>query len=189
LFVRDPAKERSLAVVACGAGPAREVDVLVDLAQGRGWGVRVIATPSALPFLDVRRLESATNIEVRSEQQWQEPTRGRQLPDVDAVIIAPATFNTINKLAAGICDSYALTLINEALGHGTPVVAVPFVNSEFAGRRPFGQSIALLREDGVRVIFGSDDDWQPHAPGTGDERLPVFPWSRALAEAEAAARR
>jgi len=179
--------ERALAVVACGAGPAREVNILVALAQRQGWGVRVIATPSALPFLDVRRLETSTNISVRSEQLWQEPTRGRQLPDVDAVIIAPATFNTINKLAAGINDSYALNVVNEALGRGTPVVAVPFVNSDFAGLRPFGQSIALLREDGIRVIFGTEHDWPPFAPGTGDERLADFPWSRALAQAEAAA--
>jgi phosphopantothenoylcysteine synthetase/decarboxylase len=184
--VRDPAKERALAVVACGAGPARHVNILVELAQRSGWGVRVIATPSAVPFLDIRRLESATNISVRSEQQWAEPTRGRQLPDVDSVIIAPATFNTINKLAAGISDSYALTVVNDALGHGTPVVAVPFVNSDLAGRRPFRRSIELLREDGVRVIFGEEDDWSPHLPGSGGERLSAFPWSRALTEAEGA---
>jgi phosphopantothenoylcysteine synthetase/decarboxylase len=108
------------------------------------------------------------------------------LPDVDSVIIAPATFNTINKLAAGISDSYALTVVNDALGHGAPVVAVPFVNSDLAGRRPFRRSIELLREDGVRVIFGEEDDWSPYLPGTGDERLSAFPWSRALTEAEGA---
>jgi phosphopantothenoylcysteine synthetase/decarboxylase len=186
--VRDPAKERALAVVVCGAGPAREVDLLVKLAQQRGWGVRVIATPSAIPFLDVRRLETATNIEVRSEQQWQEPTRGRQLPEVDAVIIAPATFNTVNKLAAGISDSYALTVVNDAMGQGTSVVAVPFVNSDLARRRPFGQSITLLREEGVRVIFGAEDGWEPHLPGSGGERVHEFPWSLALEETESAVR-
>lgn len=180
----DPAKERALAIVACGAGPARDVHLLVDLAQRRGWGVRVIATPSAIAFLDVRRLEGATNISVRSEQQWEEPTRGHQLPDIDAVIIAPATFNTVNKLAAGISDSYALTVVNEALGRGISVVAVPFVNSDLARRPTFGRSVARLREEGVRVIFGAADDWQPHAPGTDGDRLGDFPWSRALTEAE-----
>jgi phosphopantothenoylcysteine synthetase/decarboxylase len=181
--VTDPARERALAVVACGAGPAREIDILVDLAQQRGWGVRVIATPSAVPFLDVRRLESATNIAVLSEQQWEEPTRGSQLPDIDSLIIAPATFNAINKLAAGISDSYALTVVNQAIGRGISVVAVPFLNSNLARRRPFGLSVAQLREEGVRVIFGADDDWEPHAPGTGGDRLRDFPWSRALSEA------
>lgn len=181
--MRDPAKERALAVVVCGAGPAREVNVLVELAQRDGWGVRVIATPSAIPFLDVRRLESATNIEVRSEQQWQEPTRGRQLPDVEALIIAPVTFNTMNKLAAGISDSYALTVVHEAIGQGIVVVAVPFVNADLARLRPFGQSVALLRQDGVRVIYGAEDDWEPHPAGTGHERMADFPWARALAAA------
>jgi phosphopantothenoylcysteine synthetase/decarboxylase len=178
--VGGPVQERALAVVACGAGPAVEVLTLVELAQRDGWGVRVIATPSAVAFLDLRRLESATNISVLSEQVWQEPTRGRQLPEVDSVIVAPATFNTINKLAAGISDTYALTVVNEAIGRGSRVVVVPFVNADLARRPVFGRSIQALRDEGARVIFGPADDWEPHAPGTGATRLHQFPWSRAI---------
>jgi phosphopantothenoylcysteine synthetase/decarboxylase len=38
------------------------------------------------------------------------------LPRADAVAIAPATFNTINKWVAGISDTFALGLLNEAIG-------------------------------------------------------------------------
>ena len=44
---------RVLYMIVCGAGPAGEVGRLVELAQDRGWTVQIIATPSALAFIDV----------------------------------------------------------------------------------------------------------------------------------------
>ena len=35
------------------------------------------------------------------------------------------------------------------------------------------------------VVAGEEYDWQPHAPGTGDQRAKQFPWARALAELNA----
>jgi flavoprotein len=35
-------------------------------------------------------------------------------------VVAPATFNTINKWAQGISDTLALGLLNEATGLGLP---------------------------------------------------------------------
>jgi phosphopantothenoylcysteine synthetase/decarboxylase len=83
-----------LTVIACGAGPASEVGRLVELAQERGWTVQVIATPAALGFLDVPALEAQTGSPVRS--QYRAPGEPRSRP-ADAIIVAPATYNTINK--------------------------------------------------------------------------------------------
>jgi hypothetical protein len=49
---------RVLYVIVCGAGPAGEVGRLVELAHDRGWTVQIIATPSALAFIDVPKLEA-----------------------------------------------------------------------------------------------------------------------------------
>jgi hypothetical protein len=51
------------------------------------------------------------------------------LPEPDAIIVAPATFNTINKWAAGIADTLALGLLCEATGKGLPVVVLPYLGS------------------------------------------------------------
>ena len=62
------------------------------------------------------------------------------LPSADAMIVVPATFSTINKWAAGISDTLALGLINEAIGMSIPIVAVPHVNAPLArhpGPTPF----------------------------------------------------
>jgi hypothetical protein len=55
-----------LCVVLCGAGPAAEVGTLIDLAHTDGWSVLVVATRSALPFLDVAALEARTGRPVHS---------------------------------------------------------------------------------------------------------------------------
>jgi glycerol dehydrogenase-like iron-containing ADH family enzyme len=97
----------------------------------------------------------------------------------DAVIIAPATYNTINKLAWGINDTYALNVATEAIGRGTPTAVLPFVNTALAARHPFQRALEALRDEGVHVLHGPDQ-WMPHPPGTGDSRLDAFPWRTAL---------
>lgn len=90
-------------VVACGAPPAREVGVLVGLAQERTWDVCVLTTPQGRMFVDVATLDEQTGYPVRSE--YKHPDQPDVLPAPDAVIVAPATTNTVNKWAAGISDT------------------------------------------------------------------------------------
>ncbi|WP_390624231.1 flavoprotein [Fodinicola feengrottensis] len=106
---------------------------------------------------------------------------GRPAPD--AIIVAPASYNTINKLAHGTADTYALDLLSENLGRGTLIVILPFVNSALAARRPFRRALQELRAEGVRILFGPGD-WEPHSPGSGSARFDSFPWSLALREVQ-----
>ncbi|MEV8441898.1 flavoprotein [Actinosynnema sp. NPDC051121] len=95
--------ERVLYLMICGAGPASRVDVGIKLAQDAGWSVHCIATPAAVEhFLDLDELHQLTGHAVRTGYQGQGQ---RPLPSADAVIVAPATYNTINKWAAGIADT------------------------------------------------------------------------------------
>lgn len=139
-----------LCVVVCGAGPAPQVGRLITLATEAGWSVRVAATPSAASFVDISALEAQTGRPVMTE--FRSPTQPRTTGTDDAVIVAPATFNTINKLAAGICDTYALGVVSEAIGAGVPVVILPFVSSALAARLPFRTAVAQLRQEGVIVL-------------------------------------
>lgn len=169
-----------LSVIVCGAGPASDVGKLVKLAQQRGWRVQLIATPAALAFLDVAALEALAGSAVRSS--YRSPDEPRSLK-ADAVIVAPATYNTINKCAQGISDTYALGLLAEAISLPIPVVVLPFLNTALADRRPFQRSVGRLRDEGVRVLLGPGEI-EPHPPGTGGQQLDTFPWQLALDEAE-----
>jgi phosphopantothenoylcysteine synthetase/decarboxylase len=170
-----------LRVMVSGGGPAGDVIRLVETAVGRGWTVDVTATQNALEFMDVAEVARASGKPVRTTYKFA-PDGTRISPRADALILAPATFNTINKLALGIADTYALSSIAEVIGRGVPTVVVPAVNSALASRRPFRHALAELRAEGVRVLFGPEDDWVPGPPGTG---MPgPFPWVRALDLAE-----
>ncbi|MER6943871.1 flavoprotein [Nonomuraea sp. NPDC000554] len=167
-----------LYIIVCAAGPAHDVGRLVKLAQDQGWTVQIIATPPALDFIDIPELEKQAGRPVRS--QYRKPDEPKS-PRADAIIVAPATYNTINKFAQGIADTYALGVLSEAPGLGIPVVILPFVNSALASRTPFRRSVEDLRADGVRVLFGPGQ-FEPHPPSSGGDRIDVYPWKRALTE-------
>ena len=171
---------RVLSVIVCGAGPASEVRTLIKLAHERDWAVQVIATPAALDFIEVAAIEAQTGSPVRS--QYRKPSELRSRP-ADAIIVAPATYNTINKWAQGISDTYALGILAEATGLAVPIVVLPFVNSALAARAPFRRGIKELRREGVRILLGPDGV-EPHEPHTGSNLVGSYPWHLALDEAE-----
>jgi len=159
-----------LYVVVCGAPAASEVGELIGLVQRSGWLVRVIATPMGERFIDVGELVALTGDRVRTG--FRMPDEPDELPAADAVVVAPATFNTVNKWAAGITDTFATGLLCELTGLGVPIVAVPLVKDALARHVAFGRSLDQLRGMGVRVLF------DPHAPpGTR-----MASWPRVLEE-------
>ncbi len=171
-----------LYVIACGGRPAGDLPSFTELAQSEGWDVSVIATPSAVKFLDPGKLADLTGHPVRSE--YKRPEEPDVLPPADAFVVAPATFNTINKLAAGISDTLALGLLNEAIGAGLPVIAVPFPNQVLARHPVFTASVAALRSWGVRVIFDPDRYPLP-VPNQGESGSALFPWEALAGELRA----
>ena len=170
---------RVLSVVVCGAGPA-EVRTLVKLARERAWTVQVIATPAALDFIDAAALEAQTGSPVRSQYRKPGEPRSRS---ADAIIVAPASYNTINKWAQGISDTYPLGILAEATGLAVPIVVLPFINSALAARAPFRRSVKELRREGIRILLGPRGV-EPHQPHTGGNLIDSYPWHLALDEAE-----
>lgn len=167
-----------LTVVVCGAGPAEFVTRLTGQAIGRGWSVQVVATPAAVAFIDTAVIEEQTGSPVRS--QYGPPGSPRsKVPD--AVLVAPATYNTICKWAFGTSDTYALGILAEMTGQ-VPVIVLPYVNTSLAGRAPFKRAVQSLREEGVHILLGPRAV-EPHQPRSGADPS-RFPWQLGLDEAE-----
>jgi phosphopantothenoylcysteine synthetase/decarboxylase len=145
--------------VVCAAPAAYDAESFVRLAQGAGWRVYVITTPLGLRFVDAERLASLTGEPVRSE--FRMPGEPNELPAADAVVVAPATFNTINKWSAGIADNFAVGLLCELMGVGVPIVAAPLLKDALARHPAFARNVEVLRGAGVRVLF--DPAAPPHA--------------------------
>jgi hypothetical protein len=166
--VPEAQKQPVLYIIACGGRPSGQLPAFVRFAQAEGWDVCVIATPDGTKFLDAASLAGQTGHPVRS--QYKHPDEPDVLPPADAFVVAPATFNTINKWAQGVSDTLALGLLNEAIGMGLPIVAVPWPNVVLARHPVFPHSVATLREWGVRIIL--DPARLPRAT----ELPAVFPW-------------
>ncbi len=141
-----------LYVIACGGRPARDLPEFAEWAQHIGWDVCVVAAPSGMKFLDAPRLATLTGHPVRCD--YKQPDDPDVLPfPPNAFVVAPATFNTINKWANGISDTLALGLLNEGLCAGQPIIAVPTPNQALARHPAFTRSIEFLRQQKVIVVF------------------------------------
>jgi phosphopantothenoylcysteine synthetase/decarboxylase len=168
---------RVLYIITCGSTAARNVGILIGLAQSEGWEVCVVATPDGCKFIDVAAVAAQTGYPVRTT--YKNPGDPDVLPDPYAMIVAPATVNTINKWSAGITDTLALGLLVEGQGRGLPIVAMPYTNAAMAIHPAFLESIGRLRGWGVTVLFG-DNVIRLHAPGTTERHIDEFPWHLTL---------
>ena len=163
-----------LYVVACGGRPAADLPPFISQAQADGWHVCVIATPSAVKFMNLDEIAAITGHQVRYD--YKQPDEPDVLPFPDAYVIAPATFNTINKMASGASDTLALGMLNEAIGLPLPIIAVPTPNVALARHPAFIASVQALRSWGVELLFDPDRYPLP-TPNMGPPAAALFPWA------------
>lgn len=170
---------RVLYMVACAAPPTLHLTTGVQIAKSKGWDVRIVLTRSARPWVSIPELIRSSGYPVRTEHKL--PGEPDIFPLPDAVLVAPATFNTLNKWAAGISDTLALGLINESIGKGLPIVTVPFVNEAQSRHPAFNRSLNQLRESRVRILY-NEHVISPTKPDSGLSMADSFPWNEALDE-------
>jgi phosphopantothenoylcysteine synthetase/decarboxylase len=88
-------------------------------------------------------------------------------PPLGLVLVAPCSFNSLNKLAAGIADNLALSVVAEAIGRRTPVIVAPSVNEPLWVHPRAADSLATLRAWGVLVIDPEDHGEGPRLAPDG----------------------
>jgi hypothetical protein len=156
---------RVLYLICCAAPPALRAEELVVRAQARGWDVCLICTPTAARWLQPKlpALANLTRHPVRS--QYKLPDEPDVLPPPDAMLVAPASANTISKWALGISDTLALGLITEAIGLRLPLVALPSLSDAQAAHPAFPRYVAFLRSLGVIILPAEAQPTSPYASG------------------------
>src|SRR5690606_22725316 len=95
--------------------------------------------------------------------------------EADLIVVCPATANLLAKMAAGIADDLATTLL---LATDKPVMVIPAMNVRMWQHEATGRNVETLRAAGVDVM---DPDEGPMACGEfGPGRLPepVRVWHR-----------
>jgi phosphopantothenoylcysteine decarboxylase / phosphopantothenate---cysteine ligase len=138
---------------------------LVRLATGAGHAVRVVQTPASLAFVGAASFAGITGAPVLTDELERDPARGAfpdQAPpdhdplshlelvaNADVLVVAPASANTIAKLAAGLADNLLCTA---ALAATCPVLVVPAMNDRMWAHAATRANVARLRERGLAVL-------------------------------------
>jgi phosphopantothenoylcysteine decarboxylase/phosphopantothenate--cysteine ligase len=155
---------RLLLGVSGGIAAYKALEV-VRLATKAGHAVRAIQTPTAQRFVGAASFAALTGAPVLTDEFERDPARGA-FPDqeppshdpashlelvrnADAYLVAPASANTIAKLAHGLADSL---LTSAALAATCPVLVAPAMNHHMWQHPATQANLALLRSRGVTVI-------------------------------------
>ena len=155
---------RILLGVSGGIAAYKAVE-LVRLATAAGHSVRVVQTPASLNFVGRATFEGVTGAPVLVDEFEHDPARGAYpgdpAPDhgpishlelvarADVFVVAPASANTIAKLANGLADNL---LTSAALAGTAPLVLAPAMNSRMYEHPATQANLELLRSRGVRVV-------------------------------------
>jgi phosphopantothenoylcysteine decarboxylase / phosphopantothenate---cysteine ligase len=162
----------------CGGVAAYKALELVRLATKAGHAVRVVQTPTSQHFVGAASFAALSGAPVLTDEFERDPARGAfpdQAPpehdplshlelvrNADAFLIAPASANTIAKLAHGLADNL---LTSAALAATCPVLVAPAMNNHMYEHAATRANLATLRERGVTIIdpgtgaLGSKHEW------------------------------
>lgn len=136
-------------LLVTGASTARRIPQLVEALSASVPGLLTVLTPNARQVVSPRELSMIPGHQV-VESYFDDAILPR--PAEGVVLVAPCTFNSLNKLAHGIADNLPLSIAAEAIGRGTPVIVAVSVNTPLWAHPQARQSVATLRSWGVTVI-------------------------------------
>ena len=121
----------------------------------QGCQVNVVLTADALrfvtplPFKTLSRQPVVTDL-YDEEEGWK-PTHVRLADEADLLLIAPATANTIAKLAHGLADD-ALSCIALALNPKAKILIAPAMNGKMWNHPATGLNVGVLKSRGAEFI-------------------------------------
>ena len=142
---------------------ARCPEILRGL-RGLGFAtVIALPTPNASRTIAPRDLADVEGVQV-VESYFDLAIRPR--PPRGVVLFAPCSFNSLNKLAHGIADSLALSVVAEAIGRRTPVFVAPSLNQPLLEHPQAQESLRTLPAWNVTIVPPVDDGEGPRLAPT-----------------------
>jgi phosphopantothenoylcysteine synthetase/decarboxylase len=137
--------------------------------------VIALPTPNAARVIAPRELADVEGVQV-VESYFDLAIRPR--PPRGVVLFAPCSFNSLNKLARGIADNLALSVVAEAIGRGTPVIVGPSLNAPLLNHPEAQASLKKLPGWGVAIVPPVDDGEGPRLAPTAALVDAVRPYVR-----------
>jgi phosphopantothenoylcysteine decarboxylase/phosphopantothenate--cysteine ligase len=150
--------KRILLIVSGGIAAYKALE-LVRLLKREGVSVRVAMTESAKEFVTPLSFGVLSEDHVYGDmfdlKEEREIGHIQLSREADLIVVAPATANLIAKMAGGLADDLASTVL---LATDKPVLAVPAMNVRMWEHAATRRNIAQLRADGVDVLEPAEGD-------------------------------
>lgn len=155
---RTPERTKVTVAVTGGVAAYKAVE-LVRLLQDAGLDPHVVMTRSATEFIQPLTFQAISGHKVITTL-WDETTTAseedsntiehiREAQTTRALVVAPATANTLAKFAAGIADDFLTTLY---LATTAPVIVAPAMNVNMWNHPATQANLEVLRQRGVIVV-------------------------------------
>jgi phosphopantothenoylcysteine synthetase/decarboxylase len=146
----------TLFIFGTAAGICRQIGVLISGSIAEGWQTYTVATPN------VARIVAPDHLFAQPGNHW---ISDYEQPPLDVfpfgtMLVAPCTFNTFNKLAHGIADNLATSMLADALGAGCPIFIAPSMNPGLWNHPQTHESYQRLTSWGCTIIDPQISDTQ-----------------------------
>lgn len=165
---RRPLDGRRILLGITGSIAAYKAAVLCRLLKTAGADVRVVMTPLAKQFITPLTMATLSKNPILVE--FFDPENGAWNSHValgewaDCYLIAPATANTLAKMATGVADNLLLTTY---LSARCPVVVAPAMDLDMYAHEATQQNLRTLAARGVRIVEPEEGELASGLQGKG----------------------
>ncbi len=144
-------ENKNILVGITGGIAAYKICTLIRMYRKAGANVRVVLTPNALNFVTKLTLQTLSNNEVYVENFEINDYKPEHiaLTESDIFVIAPASANTVSKIANGICDNL---LLSTACAFSKPILLAPAMNTNMWNNPFVQENLAKLKKTGYHIL-------------------------------------
>ena len=144
-------KDKKILLGVCGSISFYKAFEILSSLKKLGADVYIMLSDGALKFVNYEAFEALSNHKVlcTKTENWQEGINHIEYSKMDLIVLAPASVNSINKLAHGFCDNI---FIETLIASKAPIIIAPAANTNMLENEITKDSIKKLKEKGVKFI-------------------------------------
>ena len=149
---QNPKLNKTVLLGITGGIAAYKMCELIRMYKKHGFNVKVVATPNAFNFVTELTLATLSDNQVYSDNfdiKEYKPEHISLCDEGDILVIAPASANTISKLANGICDNLLTSI---ACAFNKPIIVAPAMNTNMLENKFVRENIARLKENNYHIL-------------------------------------
>ena len=147
-------KNKTILIGITGGIAAYKICELIRRYKKAGANVKVVMTKNALNFVTKLTLETLSDNKVfvenfETQEREYSPEHISLCDEADIMVIAPASANTISKIATGICDNLLTSVV---CAFNKPVIIAPAMNTNMWNNKIIQKNISLLKENNYHIL-------------------------------------